>query len=116
MPIPWADKTFREALGWLWGFLIRFATALFSALSVLGKVLLCILLAGLGWLAQLLTNRFPFVCLVLFDGSEKRSTLFTIEFSVVHVLIPMLFDAPLRPVRERFCDFAPAFALVSHTF
>jgi len=116
MPIPWAYKTFREALGWFLGFLIWFAKALFRAVSTLGKVLLRVLLAGLGWLAQLLTNKFPFVCLVLFDGSEQRSTLFIVEFSVVHVLIPMLFNAPLRPVRERFCDFAPAFALVPHTF
>lgn len=77
-------------------------------------MLLGVLLAGLGGLANLLADNLPLAVLVFLDGVEKGLALILGELSVVHILVPMLLHTAFRTRGESLGDFSPALACVTH--
>src|SRR5690606_16123557 len=63
---------------------------LVSLAEELREVLLGVLLAGLGRLADLLANGLPLVVLVLLDRRHQSLALVFRKLGVVHVLVPVL--------------------------
>lgn len=59
-------------------------------------MLLGVLLAGLGGLANLLADNLPLAVLVFLDGVKKGLALILGELGVVHILVPMLLHTTFR--------------------
>jgi len=83
-------------------------------LSLVSEILFGVLLAGLGWLANLLSDHFPFVCFVFFDSIEKSLALILSKFCIMHVLVPVLLHTSFRSARECLCYICPAVASFPH--
>ena len=62
----------------------------------LGKVLLGVLLTGLGRLPDLLADRLPLVVLVVLDRVHECLAVVLGKLGIVHVLVPVLLDTAFR--------------------
>lgn len=87
----------------------------FVSRSILpSEMLLRILLTRFCRFSDLLADDLPFALVVLFDRGKKGGALVFREFGIVHVLVPVLLDTTLCPLREGLCDLAPRVPLVPH--
>lgn len=73
-----------------------------------------ILLAGFGGFSNFLADRLPFVILILLDGIHQGLALIFGEFSIMHILVPVLLHRAFSASGESLRDLSPAVSRVAH--